>query len=151
MLINPSPTTLLAMWLSGGAAGGAGSGGQRRAGQGTHCPRRTCPAQVLQRRQTTWPPRPRPTATAGWASAGVTATAGHIRLVVEQQRERALHGHRRAEAASPRSWLSSTMCRRGHRGLCCRVCPPLPHRLCLPSPCASCPPNVPVTMETSPH
>lgn len=28
MLINPSPTTLLAMWVSGCAASGAGSGGQ---------------------------------------------------------------------------------------------------------------------------
>lgn len=51
MLINPSPTTVLALWLSGCAAGGAGSGGQGRDPlPATHpLPAHSCPAQVLQR------------------------------------------------------------------------------------------------------
>lgn len=51
MLINPSPTTVLALWLSGCAAGGAGSGRQGRDPlPATHpLPAHSCPAQVLQR------------------------------------------------------------------------------------------------------
>lgn len=75
MLINPSPTTLLVMWLSGCAAGGVGGGGQQRAGQGTRCPQRTCLAQVLQHGRTARPPRPGPTAAAAWAAPALQAGA----------------------------------------------------------------------------
>lgn len=93
MLINPSPTTLLAMWLSGCAAGRAGGGGQRQAGQGRAPAAHNAPARprCCSAAEPRGHPGPDPRTSLllpGWASAGVTAMGGRIRLLAEQQRQR---------------------------------------------------------------
>lgn len=152
MLINPSPTTLLAMWRSGRAAGGR----QQRAGPGTHRPPRPpCPAQVLQHGRTRRPPRPGPTATEVTAATWLGECQGHChggrtQLLVEQQRQRGRRGcctaAGGAEEASPSLLAEWHHVAEGHTVGCvgpwglpaapAQALSPVPPRL-LPSKCAS--------------